>query len=68
LFAARTQLPTALVEFPHGPSALRAITGANAAPGFVDLVHNERQPPSWRGVTLVSVNYSDVGGLLKPEK
>lgn len=68
-FASRTQLPTALVEFPYGPSPLRVITGVTEGGGFVDVVHNERANlPSWRGVTLVTVNYNDVGGLLKPEE
>jgi hypothetical protein len=68
-FAHRTQLPTAVVEFPYGPSALRVITGVTEGAGFVDVVHNERAPlPTWRGVTLVTVNYNDVGGLLKPEE
>ena len=68
-FAARTKLPTAVIEFPYGPSPLRVITGVSEGAGFVDAVHNERAPlPSWRGVTLVSVNYNDVGGLLKPDE
>ena len=68
-FASRTKLPTAIVEFPYGPSALRVITGTTDGAGFVDVVHNERaQLPTWRGVTLVTVNYNDVGGLLKPEE
>ena len=68
-FAARTKLPTAIVEFPYGPSPLRVITGTTDGASFVDVVHNERaQLPSWRGVTLVTVNYNDVGGLLKPEE
>lgn len=68
-FAARTKLPTAIIEFPYGPSPLRVITGTTDGASFVDVVHNERaQLPSWRGVTLVTVNYSDVGGLLKPEE
>ncbi len=69
LFAARTKLPTAVVEFPYGPSALRVITGVSDGAGFVDIVHNERAKlPTWRGVTLVSVNYNDVGGLLKADE
>lgn len=69
LFAARTKLPTAVVEFPHGPSALRVITGMTEGAGFVDVVHTERVSlPTWRGVTLVTVNYNDVGGLLKPDE
>ncbi len=69
LFAARTRLPTAVVEFPNGPSALRAITGVAEGAGFVDAVHDETvNLPSWRGITLVSVNYNDVGGLLQPEE
>ncbi len=69
LFAARTKLPTAVVEFPFGPSALRVITGVNDGAGFVDVVHSERAKlPTWRGVTLVSVNYNDVGGLLKSDE
>jgi hypothetical protein len=68
-FASRTKLPTAIVEFPYGPSALRVITGVTEGAGFVDVVHNERANlPTWRGVTLVTVNYNDVGGLLKPEE
>lgn len=68
-FAARTKLPTAIVECPYGPSALRVITGTTDGANFVDVVHNERAVlPSWRGVTLVTVNYNDVGGLLKPEE
>jgi len=68
-FATRTKLPTAIVEFPYGPSPLRVITGTTDGASFVDVVHNERaQLPSWRGVTLVTVNYNDVGGLLKPEE
>ena len=89
-FASRTKLPTAIVEFPYGPSALRVITGVTAGSGFVDVVHNDpstdtfaslsagltlskgeglrTQLPTWRGVTLVTVNYDDVGGLLKPEE
>lgn len=68
-FASRTKLPTAIVEFPYGPSALRVITGTTDGAGFVDVVHNERAIlPTWRGVTLVTVNYNDVGGLLKPEE
>ncbi len=68
-FARRTKLPTAIVEFPYGPSALRVITGVAEGAGFVDTVHNERMNfPTWRGVTLVTVNYNDVGGLLKPEE
>jgi hypothetical protein len=68
LFAARTKLPTALIEFPHGPSALRVITSAHDGAGFVDVVHNEHAKlPTWRGVTLVSVNYNDVGGLLQAD-
>ncbi len=68
-FASRTKLPTAIVEFPYGPSALRVITGLTGGAGFVDVVHNERASrPTWRGVTLVTVNYDDVGGLLKPEE
>jgi hypothetical protein len=68
-FASRTNLPTAIVEFPYGPSALRVITGTADGASFVDVVHNERiQLPSWRGVTLVTVNYNDVGSLLKPEE
>ena len=68
-FAARTKLPTAVVEFPYGPSPLRVITGVADGAGFVDAVHNERANlPTWRGITLVTVNYNDVGGLLKPEE
>ena len=68
-FAGRTKLPTAIVEFPYGPSALRVITGVTEGASFVDVVHNERAIlPTWRGVTLVTVNYNDVGGLLKPEE
>jgi hypothetical protein len=68
-FASRTKLPTAIVEFPYGPSALRVITGTTDGASFVDVVHNERAIlPTWRGVTLVTVNYNDVGGLLKPEE
>lgn len=121
-FAARTHLPTAVVEFPYGPSALRAITGVDEGAGFVDAVHHDpatsidpvsetraakthfaagQAPlkdkfappgarvtptpgrdisnphpreelrgffPTWRGVTLVTVNYNEVGGLLKPEE
>jgi len=68
-FATRTKLPTAIVEFPYGPSALRVITGTTDGANFVDVVHNERAVlPSWRGVTLVTVNYNDVGGLLKPDE
>jgi hypothetical protein len=68
-FASRTQLPTAVIELPYGPSPLRVITGTTDGASFVDVVHNERaQLPTWRGVTLVTVNYNDVGGLLKPEE
>jgi hypothetical protein len=68
-FAARTKLPTAVVELPYGPSPLRVIAGVGEGAGFVDAVHNP-QPrfPTWRGVTLVTVDYHDVGGLLKPEE
>jgi len=69
LFATRTKLPTALVEFPYGPSALRVITGVTEGASFVDAVHNDATRfPTWHGVTLVSVNYNDVGELLKPEE
>jgi hypothetical protein len=68
-FAGCTKLPTAIVEFPYGPSALRVITGTTDGASFVDVVHNEHAVlPTWRGVTLVTVNYNDVGGLLKPEE
>jgi len=68
-FAARTKLPTAIVEFPYGPSPLRVLTGVTEGAGFVDVVHNQVAAlPTWRGVTLVTVNYNDVGGLLKPEE
>ncbi len=68
-FAARTHLPTAVVEFPHGPSPLRAITGVLDGAGFVDVLHQgQLQLPSWRGVTLVTVNYNDVGPILKPDE
>lgn len=73
-FADRTKLPTAVVEFPYGPSALRVITGTTEGAGFVDAVHNDPSTalrsafPVWRGVTLVTVNYADVSGLLKPEE
>ena len=68
-FAVRTKLPTAVVELPYGPSPLRVITGVSEGAGFVDAVHNPRASfPVWRGVTLVTVNYNDVGGLLKPEE
>ena len=68
-FTQRTQLPTALVEFPYGPSALRVITGVSEGAGFVDAANNERAIlPTWRGVTLVTVNYNDVGGILKPDE
>ncbi len=81
-FAARTKLPTAVVEFPYGPSALRVITGATEGASFVDAVHHDPSPaqegaqsaslkmgfPVWRGVTLVTVNYADVSGLLRPEE
>lgn len=81
-FASRTKLPTAIVEFPYGPSALRVITGVTEGAGFVDVVHSDsstlRQAqgelslrmrlPTWRGVTLVTVNYNDIGGLLKPDE
>jgi len=77
-FASRTKLPTAVVEFPYGPSALRVITGVSEGGKFVDVVHADpsilRQGaglgtrlPTWRGVTLVTVNY-DVDGILKPEE
>ena len=67
LFAARTRLPTAVVEFPNGPSALRAITGVVEGGGFVDVLHHGQVTlPTWRGVTLVTVNYHDVGSVLKP--
>lgn len=69
LFAARTRLPTAVVEFPHGPSALRAITGVAEGANFVDVGHRETATlPIWRGVTLVTVNYHEVGPILKPEE
>ncbi|CAG0947576.1 hypothetical protein ANRL1_04288 [Anaerolineae bacterium] len=68
-FAARTKLPTAIVEFPYGPSPLRVLTGVSEGAGFVDVLHNPVTAlPTWRGVTLVTVNYNDVGGLLKPEE
>ena len=68
-FAERTRLPTAVVELPYGPSALRVITGVTEGASFVDAVHTDKVPlPVWRGVTLVTVNYGDVGGLLKPEE
>lgn len=68
-FAVRTKLPTAIVEFPYGPSPLRVRTGVSEGAGFVDVVHNPVAAlPTWRGVTLVTVNYNDVGGLLKPEE
>ncbi len=68
-FASRTKLPTAVVEFPYGPSALRVITGVTEGAGFVDGAHNDHVKfPSWRGVTLVTVNYNDVGGILKPDE
>ncbi len=81
-FASRTKLPTAIVEFPYGPSPLRVLTGVSEGAGFVDVVHNHPSTdltlsnpeglrnalPTWRGVTLVTVNYNDVGGLLKPEE
>jgi hypothetical protein len=68
-FASRTRLPTAIVEFPYGPSPLRVITGVSEGASLVDVVHNEHATlPHWRGVTLVTVNYHEVGGLLKPEE
>ena len=68
-FAARTKLPTAVVEFPYGPSALRVITGITEDIGFVDAVHNDQvQLPNWRGVNLVTVNYPDVSGLFSEEQ
>lgn len=77
-FARRTKLPTAVVEFPYGPSALRVITGVSEGGRFVDVVDDDPatlQPgtglgthlPMWRGVTLITVNY-DVDGILKPEE
>lgn len=69
LFAARTKLPTAVVEFPYGPSPLRAITGVSEGAGFVDVLTSDRTSlPTWRGVTLVTVNYNEVAGFLKPEE
>lgn len=68
-FAARTRLPVAVIEFPYGPSALRVITGMSDGAGLVDVVHNDRaQLPVWRGVTLVTVNFNDVSGLLQPDE
>ncbi len=68
-FAARTKLPTAVVEFPYGPSALRVITGTGEGASFVDAVHREAlNLPVWRGVSLATVNYHEVGGLLKPDE
>jgi len=68
-FAARTRLPTAVIEFPHGPSALRALTGVTDGLGFVDVGHRENAAlPAWRGVTLVTVNYHEVGPILKPDE
>ena len=68
-FASRTKLPTAVVEFPYGPSALRVMTGVTDGASFVDVAHiDDVNLPSWRGVTLVTVNYNEVGGILKPEE
>ncbi len=68
-FASRTKLPTAVVEFPYGPSALRVITGVTEGAGLVDVAHSDEVKfPAWRGVSLVTVNYDEVGGLLKPEE
>ena len=38
-FASRTKLPTVVVEFPYGPSALRVITGVTEGAGLVDVAH-----------------------------
>ena len=68
-FAQCTKLPVAVVEFPYGPSALRVITGVSEGAGFVDVATNERAIlPTWRGVALATVNYNDVGGILKPDE
>jgi hypothetical protein len=68
-FAARTRLPTAVVEFPHGPSAVRALTGIAGGIGFVDIGQRENAAlPCWRGVNLVTVNYHEVGAILKPDE
>jgi hypothetical protein len=81
-FAERTRLPTAVLELPYGPSALQVITGVADGASFVDAVRNDPATspgqvsstalraalPVWRGVTLVKVNYDDIGGLLKPEE
>lgn len=56
-FAARTQLPTALVEFGYGPSALRAVTGlANGADVF-DAATQGKPLQIWQGVTLAPFDF-----------
>jgi hypothetical protein len=68
-FATRTKLPTAVIEFPYGPSALRVITGVTEGAGLVDVAHRDQVIlPSWCGVSLVTVNYDDVGGILKADE
>lgn len=68
-FAQRTHLPVAVVEFPHGPSALRVLTGLDTEEeDFVSIGHSDMDYPQWRNCSVITVDYHLVGPVLKPEE
>lgn len=65
-FAEVTKLPTLLVEFCHGISAVAILSGIQA-PHLYDCLTQGVKPARWRGVTLLPMDY-DLAKLLPLEQ
>lgn len=65
-FAEVTKLPTLLVEFCHGISAVATLSGIQA-PHLYDCLTQGVKPAQWRGVTLLPMDY-DLAKLLPLEQ
>ena len=67
LFALKTGLPTLVVEFCYGSSALRAICSRDL-PGIYDCIADGERPGSWRKrVNLLPMDFS-LAKMLEPEQ
>ncbi len=56
LFARRSGLPALVAEFGHGVSALRSLCDQRL-PDMYDCITDGKTPGTWRGVTVLPMNY-----------
>jgi len=66
LFARRSGLPALVAEFGHGVSALRALCD-QGLPDMYDCITDGKTPGTWRGVTLLPMNY-ELTRMLTPDQ